>query len=101
MVTGLVSTLQQAAPTGTAGRVFGAFNTTFAAGQAVGMVAGGVLGDRLGVVTVLNAQGCLYLLAAVPGAVSLLAWGAAAPGSGPRRPARPPAGAAAPPPRRA
>jgi MFS family permease len=79
MVTGLVSTLQQAAPAGTAGRVFGAFNTTFAAGQAVGMVAGGVLGDRLGVVAVLNAQGCLYLLAAATGAVTLLAWGAAAP----------------------
>jgi MFS family permease len=51
--------------------VFGAFTTVSAAGQAIGMVAAGPLGDRLGVLTMLNIQGCLYLVAAAVGALGL------------------------------
>ncbi len=45
------------------GRVFGAYATTYALAQLVGMAAAGLLGDRLGVVPVLNGQAGLYLLA--------------------------------------
>jgi MFS family permease len=71
MVTGLMSALQEAAPAATRGRVFGAFTAVFAVGQAIGMVAAGLLGDRVGVVAVLNVQGFLYLLTAVIGALGL------------------------------
>ena len=65
LMTGLVSALQQAAPPERTGRVFGALTTTFAAGQALGMVTAGVLGDPLGVVALLNVQAGLYALAGV------------------------------------
>jgi hypothetical protein len=64
LVTGLVSTLQEAAPQRLRGQTFSRFNAVFAAGQAVGMTGAGLLGDRLGVVTVLNAQASLFLAAA-------------------------------------
>jgi MFS family permease len=45
------------------GRVFGAFGATSALGLLVGSSLAGVLGELLGIVTVLNLQGCAYLLA--------------------------------------
>jgi predicted MFS family arabinose efflux permease len=73
MVTGLVTVLQECAPAASRGRVFGAFTTAFALGQAVGMAGGGLLGDRVGVVPLLNAQAGLYLVAALVAAVGLRA----------------------------
>jgi MFS family permease len=64
MVTGLLTVLQQSTPDGRRGTVFAAFGVAASVGQAIGMVGGGLLGDRLGVVTVLNGQGTLYLVAA-------------------------------------
>jgi MFS family permease len=63
MMTGLSTVLQSSTVEGERGRVFAALGVVAAVGQAAGMVAAGLLGDRLGVVTVLNGQGCLYLLA--------------------------------------
>ena len=57
MVTGLLSVVQRATPDGRRGTVFAAFGVAASVGQAVGMIGGGLLGDRLGVVAVLNGQG--------------------------------------------
>ena len=65
MVTGLVSAMQQATEDGSRGRVFAMFGVAASLGQAVGMIAGGLLGDPLGVVAVLNMQGILYVVAGV------------------------------------
>jgi predicted MFS family arabinose efflux permease len=62
-VTGLFSMLQEAGHD-RVGRVFGAVTTVFAAGQAIGMIAAGLLGDRLPLVVLLNIQAGLYLVAA-------------------------------------
>ena len=45
------------------GRVFGVVGTTSAFGMLLGMGTAGVLGDRLGVVPVINIQGVVYVLA--------------------------------------
>ena len=63
MVTGLLSVVQRATPDGRRGTVFAAFGLAASVGQAAGMIGGGLLGDRWGVVAVLNGQGVLYLLA--------------------------------------
>jgi hypothetical protein len=63
LMTGLVSELQEASDDGRRGRAFTVVGVVAAAGQALGMLFGGVLGDPLGVVTVLNAQAALYLAA--------------------------------------
>jgi MFS family permease len=63
LVTGLTSVMQQAAPDGQRGKVFAAMGVATSVGQAAGMITAGVLGDAVGVVGVLNAQGVLYLLA--------------------------------------
>jgi MFS family permease len=65
MVTGLLSVVQRATPEGRRGTVFAAFGVAASIGQAVGMIGGGLLGDRLGVVAVLNGQGALYVVAGV------------------------------------
>jgi len=63
LVTGLTSAMQQAAPDGRRGKVFAAMGVASSVGQAAGMIIAGVLGDAVGVVGILNAQGVLYLLA--------------------------------------
>jgi MFS family permease len=65
MMTGLTTVLQESTVDGERGRVFAALGVAAAGGQALGMVAAGLLGDRLDVVTVLNGQAALYLLAGV------------------------------------
>ena len=69
-VTGLYSTLQEAGRD-RVGRVFGAVTTVFAAGQAVGMTVAGLLGDRVDLIALLNAQAGLYLLAGAVAAATL------------------------------
>lgn len=76
LLTGLMSSLQQATPDGRRGRVLAAFGAVFNAGQAVGMVAAGTLADPFGVVAMLDVQATLYLLA---GAVAAL-WMSPKPG---------------------
>jgi MFS family permease len=63
LMTGLISALQQSAAEGQRGKAFAIAGVAASAGQAIGMVAGGLLGDPLGVVTILDAQGALYLVA--------------------------------------
>jgi len=63
LMTGLVSELQEASDDGRRGRAFTVVGVVAAGGQALGMLAGGLLGDPLGVVTVLNVQAALYLAA--------------------------------------
>lgn len=70
MVSGLVSALQLATSDGERGQVFAVFGAVFAAGQAVGMIGAGLLGDRIGIGWLLNAQGVLSLL----GGVVALRW---------------------------
>jgi MFS family permease len=83
MVSGLIATLQQATSDGERGRVFAAFGAAFALGQAVGMVAAGILGDRLGAVPLLNVQAACYLIGGVAALAGLADVG------GPRRRDRP------------
>jgi len=73
LMTGLISALQQATAEGQRGKAFAIAGVAASAGQAVGMLAGGILGDPLGVVAVLNAQGALYLVAGVLAMVWLTA----------------------------
>lgn len=47
------------------GRVFGAVGTTSAFAMLLGMAIAGVLGDRVGVVPVLNIQGVVYVIAGI------------------------------------
>ena len=63
METGLISGLQMASDDAERGRVFGALTFVSNAGQAVGMLAAGALTVPLGLMGLLNAQGCLYLAA--------------------------------------
>jgi MFS family permease len=63
LMTGLITTLQQATAEGQRGAVFAIAGVAASVGEAIGMIAGGVLGDPLGIVAVLNAQGALYLVA--------------------------------------
>jgi MFS family permease len=69
METGGLSFLQAAVPDRERGRVFAAVGLTENAGQALGIVAAGLLTGPLGLMTLLNAQGALYLAA---GALVLL-----------------------------
>jgi MFS family permease len=69
LLTGLMSSLQQATPEGRRGRVLAAFGAVFSVGQALGMVAAGTLADPLGVVPLLDIQAGLYLLAGLVAAL--------------------------------
>lgn len=62
-LTGVTALLQQNAPHTHLGRVFGAFYTLNGAFQAFGMLLAGILATDINVVTVLNGQATLYLLA--------------------------------------
>jgi MFS family permease len=61
--TGLNTLMQTAVADHYRGRIFGALNTTSALLALVGTALAGALGDRLGVVTVLNIQGGGYVVA--------------------------------------
>ncbi|GGM06771.1 MFS transporter [Dactylosporangium sucinum] len=63
MVTGLVSHLQRVAGEGARGRVFGIFGAVYDGASGLGMLAAGLLGDRLGIMPILNTQAALYLAA--------------------------------------
>jgi len=63
MITGLISVLQQESSDRVRGRVFGVFGAVYDGSSAAGMVAAGVLGDRVGVLPMLNGQAILYLSA--------------------------------------
>ena len=61
MATGLISFLQQAGDRTEHGRIFGALGLADNAGQAVGMVAAGVLTGPLGLGAILDVQAGIYL----------------------------------------
>jgi MFS family permease len=70
-MTGLLTTVQSVTPPTHLGRVFAAFETGAGALQAVGVLLAGALADRLGVVTILNAQAGIYILCGVLALVAL------------------------------
>jgi hypothetical protein len=80
-LSGLTALVQANADDAYLGRVLATYLGTFTGLQAVGMLLAGLLGDRLGVVAVLNGQAGLYLLA---GAVALLTVARPASGQGAR-----------------
>ena len=82
LLTGLVSALQEASVEGQRGKVFAAVGVAASVGEAMGLLAAGVLGDPLGIVTVLNAQAGLYVVAGL-----LAAFWLAAPTARAKRPA--------------
>lgn len=61
-MTGLMTTVQSVTPPTHLGRVFAAFEASAGGLQAVGVLVAGALADRLGVVTILNVQGGIYVL---------------------------------------
>jgi hypothetical protein len=94
MLTALTALVQTATPDAYLGRVFATFLGTFNGLQALGMLLAGLLGDALGVVTVLNGQAATYLLA---GMVALLALGRRRRGAAAGAPSTVAAAAGAPP----
>jgi MFS family permease len=82
MLTGLTSLLQQETADGDRGKVFGVFGAVYDGSSGAGMLAAGLLADRVGIMALLDAQAVLYLAAAATAVVLL-----AAPGR--RRPAWP------------
>ncbi|MFC5002376.1 MFS transporter [Dactylosporangium cerinum] len=69
MLTGLISLLQQETTDQVRGRVFGVFGAIFEGSSGVGMLAAGLLADRIGIMPMLDLQAALYLAA---GATALL-----------------------------
>jgi MFS family permease len=65
-----MSALQLATADGERGRVFAVFGAVFSAGQAVGMLAAGLLGEHVSIAWLLDAQGLLFVL----GGVVALLW---------------------------
>ena len=72
MLSGLITSLQQATADGERGRVFAAFGAAFALGQGVGIVAAGILGDRFGAVPLLNAQAVCYVVGGVAALIGMI-----------------------------
>jgi MFS family permease len=66
-MTGVSALLQTSVADQYRGRIFGALGTTQGLLMMIGTISAGALGDRLGVVTVLNMQGCGYILAGLIG----------------------------------
>jgi len=64
-VTGMTTLLQESVADAYRGRVFGAYATTSALAQLGGMALAGALGDRLGVLPLLNVQASVYLVVGV------------------------------------
>jgi predicted MFS family arabinose efflux permease len=87
LMTGLISTLQQATAEGQRGTAFALAGVAASIGEAIGMLAGGLLGDSVGLITVLDAQAVLYLLAGV----LAMAWLASVDSRWSRRSSPPPA----------
>ena len=77
LMTGLISTLQQATTEGQRGTAFAIAGVAASVGEAVGMLAAGLLGDRLGLTALLDAQAALYLLAGLLATASLASVGRA------------------------
>jgi MFS family permease len=65
LMSGLTSALQLSTVDGERGRVFAVFGAVFSTGQAVGMLAAGLLGDRVPLAWLLDAQGLLIVLSGV------------------------------------
>ncbi|MEV4513252.1 MFS transporter [Dactylosporangium sp. NPDC049525] len=63
MLTGLVSLLQQETTDQVRGRVFGVFGAIYEGSSGVGMLAAGLLADRIGIMPMLDLQAALYLAA--------------------------------------
>ncbi|HEY0260068.1 MAG TPA: MFS transporter [Lacisediminihabitans sp.] len=59
---GVMTTVQQVTPPAAIGRVVATTGTLAQAAQGVGLLAAGLLSDRLGVIPVLDAQASLYLV---------------------------------------
>jgi len=71
VLTGLTALVQEHTGDAYLGRVFATFLGSFNGLMAVGMLLAGLLGDTVGVVTVLNGQAALYLLAGVVAVATL------------------------------
>jgi predicted MFS family arabinose efflux permease len=71
VLTGLTALVQEHAGDAYLGRVFATYLGSFNGLMAVGMLLAGLLGDAVGVVTVLNGQAALYLLAGVVAVATL------------------------------
>jgi len=72
-MTGLMTTVQSVTPRTHLGRVFAAFEAAAGGLQAIGVLLAGALADRLGVVTILNVQGAIYVLCGLLALVALRA----------------------------
>jgi Na+/melibiose symporter-like transporter len=83
-MTGVSALLQTSVADQYRGRIFGALGTTQGLLMMIGTISAGALGDRLGVVTVLNMQGCGYILAGLIGLTTVVC----APDDGQRGPDR-------------
>jgi len=71
VLTGLTALVQERTGDAYLGRVFATYLGSFNGLMAVGMLLAGLLGDTVGVVTVLNGQAALYLLAGVVAVATL------------------------------
>ena len=58
---GLMTTVQQLTPPTHLGRVFATYEAGASIFAAIGVLCAGALADQLGVVTILNAQGLIYV----------------------------------------
>jgi hypothetical protein len=68
---GMMTMLQTVTPQLAMGRVVATVGTSAQAAQGVGLLLGGLVADRLGVVVVLDGQAALYLICGVLALVSL------------------------------
>lgn len=70
LMSGLTSALQLSTVDGERGRVFAVFGAVFSTGQAAGILAAGLLGDRVPLIWLLDAQGLLIMV----GGLAALRW---------------------------